>query len=402
MKSVMFGGDNNTSGDTTPSYRQWNTTISGAWSVTEVQRITPISEDVTVTSFTFTLDTAPGVGKSYTFTLRDDAVDTAVSIVISDLNTTGSWTGSVLFAAGSSCSIKATPSGTPANFTISTWVIDYDTTGQSFIMPSGSNTAPSVSATNYMTAGGGSQSTWVTAATGNFEIIIPSSGTLTAFTAVAEGSPGSGKSYAVSVRQNNTTDIMTATISNLATSATATGSVALAAGDTIVIKCVPSGTPTARRITYCMSISPTTNGEVFFGFGSAALPSTTATNYEQVHGVGSEAWAGSEIQRYERMPAYLVKNLYWSIGTAPGASKSRTLTFRDSVTNTALTSTITGTATTGNNTTNSFTPTNTVSNTIAAIPSGTPAAATGGIHGGYVVVVPQPSSTASGDFFMMF
>lgn len=59
---------------------------------------------------------APGTGKSYVYTLRDDAADTALTVTISDSALTGTdLTHSVAVDGGSLCCWKCVPNGTPAD-----------------------------------------------------------------------------------------------------------------------------------------------------------------------------------------------------------------------------------------------------------------------------------------------
>lgn len=68
------------------------------------------------------LDTAPGVGTDRTFTLRKDAVNTALAVTIADANTTGNDTDSVIFDQLDFMSIGATTATAPAATTLRTGV----------------------------------------------------------------------------------------------------------------------------------------------------------------------------------------------------------------------------------------------------------------------------------------
>lgn len=61
------------------------------------------------------LSAAPtGGANSHIFTIRVNGVDTAAVVTINDLATTGTWTGSIAYAAGDRLSLKHTVAGTPA------------------------------------------------------------------------------------------------------------------------------------------------------------------------------------------------------------------------------------------------------------------------------------------------
>lgn len=388
MKSVWFGGDNNYMSNTVASWRSVNTGLGGSWATVEAQASTPISEDVVITGVYFYGDTAPGATKNYTITIRDDGVDTSVSAVMSDTNTSATWTGRVSIAKDSLISIQSTPSGTPTAGTFNWWYITYETVPSSFVSIGGSVTATSTTVTNYMMLESTNATPNATATV--FEIPWPMGATLTALTAsTPAGSPGTGKSYAVSIRNNTTaTDLMTATISDLNTLATASGSVSVSAGDCLVIKIVPTGTPTARAVKVGASFTPAVNGESAFGYANATGPSSSAANFDQTIADGG-GWSASEPARNaSNLPPFVIRKLYWKITTAPGSGKSLALTVRDNLADTVLTSTIADLATTGSNTTNSivglnvFTPAN--HSSFKTTPTGTPAAS-GGIRIGYVV-----------------
>ena len=68
----------------------------------------------TASDFSVVLDTEPGAGKSYTFIVRKNGVDTPVTCTISGMDTLGSdLTDSVSFASGDYIVIMVTPSGNP-------------------------------------------------------------------------------------------------------------------------------------------------------------------------------------------------------------------------------------------------------------------------------------------------
>src|SRR6185503_5259610 len=60
------------------------------------------------------LTDAPGVGKSRTFTFRINGIDTALSLTISDLETTADVAGAVAIADGALISLSHVPAGSPS------------------------------------------------------------------------------------------------------------------------------------------------------------------------------------------------------------------------------------------------------------------------------------------------
>jgi hypothetical protein len=86
-----------------------------AWTATEAQAAVLCTAAGTFGNFSVVVPSAPGVGKSLTFTLRINAVDTAAVIAISGTATSGVYTATAIaLADGDQLSIKCVPSGTPA------------------------------------------------------------------------------------------------------------------------------------------------------------------------------------------------------------------------------------------------------------------------------------------------
>lgn len=392
MKSVTFGSDNTALSTSASGYNFLTASYSTSWNATESARTIPISEQITLTKVTVILDTAPGVGKQYAFAIRDDGAD-AMSFAITDANTTNSWTGSAVIAINSLVAIAHTPTGTPTAPTNVWWVVEYSTAGQSFLMMGSNNNNGSQTNTEYSNIGAGIGTAWSTT-DGDFDILVPSGGTLTALSvACPAGSPGTGNSYAISVHRNNTTDDLTATISDAATAAQATGSVAWSAGDSLAIKHVPTSTPTARRLAWCISVTPTTNGETFFGFGGAQVPSASATNYEQMNGNGNNGWNSSESVRLSRPPGVDYKKLY--IKTTDPSPGNRTITFFSNGGASTLTANIAAGTTTANDTTHTVTHTAGQTGTWRSTVASSPAASTG-FHIGCVMFIAQTSAALTG------
>ena len=185
---------------------------------------------------------------------------------------------------------------------------------------------------------------------------------------------------------NGVASSLAATVSGTSTSGSdTTNSVALAAGDTLTIRSVPNSSPTGG-ITPAFGIvfTPTNTGENFMGFGSASAPSASAINYEQILGIGNQAWSATESGRYMMPGPCTLRGLHIKLGTAPGVGASRTFTIRKSTGDTALAVTISGASTTGS-----------ISGNVECAQgeffllkssvTGTPAALTGGVHAGLLL-----------------
>lgn len=393
-----FGGDNTGALTTGVQYSYIVPCMSTSWSSTETQRQIPISEDIIVTKMVVRIDTAPGVGKQWSFMLRDDGAFSPVSLTIADTATSATFTGTAAIAALSLLALECTPSGAPTAFT--NWHVEiwYSTVGDKQLILGADSNTMSGTTTSYHNIHGGHGSAWATSPT-DYQVPIPTDCTVTKMTlASPEGSPGTGKDFTASLRVNNTTDAISVTVNDSETIDTTTGSVDLVPGDVAVLKVVPNGTPTSRRLAWCMTVVPDIPGEMIFGYSSTAAPSTTADNYEQMFSVGNNGWNSTESVRLSRPPTAKYKKLYVELATAPGAAasgKSRTFTLRDNGVDTALAVTISETATTGNNTATVVIHTgNGNSGTWKATPTNTPAASSG-VHIGYVAIAPTSSLNAA-------
>lgn len=367
------------------------------WNATENRRIIMLSEDITITEFTMMLDTAPGASASRTYTLRKNGADTAVTVTFGAADVTQTWTGSVSFSAGDLIGLQHTATGTPTAPGNSYWYTMMNTTGNKALLMSGGANVVDTSATNYQNPFGGTS--WVTAVTDN-DVPVPTPGNITKLAVTANSSPGSGKSYNISVRLNNASDNLTVNIANGATSGSATGSVALVATDAIVVKSAPSGTPTGLAFGWCVTFEPTTAGETFIGFGVGTALSTSSTQYNQPQGTGA-GFSTTESAKLMKPPEVTFKKMYVRITAAPGVASSRVFTLRDNGGSSALTVTISGlTDTTGNDTTNSVAHTAGNSISLQSVPNTTPAAAD--LHASMVIATTQPAAaTATGGTLMM-
>jgi hypothetical protein len=399
MRCVWNGTTNTSPSNTAASYSFPNASFSTtAWQATENQRTAPISEDIIVTRLSVWLGSAPGSGASYAFTVRDDAADTAASITITGTNTTGTWTGAVPIAALSMLAMGAVPTTTPTTPGTVYWIIEYTTNGNFYLLPFGNTTAASTTVTNYVSPiGGYSQSTSTTAT--DWEVVIPTNATVTKFTAALDVAPGVGKNYALSIRTNNTTDSLTATVSDTNTTASATGSLALSPGDTLVIKVVPTGTPSTGRTKGCWTVVPSATGEIISAMGSASGPSVTSTTYQQPFSTGASTgtWNVTETTRLARYSGATFKKLYAKVTNAPGAGAAWIFTIRSNQASTSVAATISDTNTTGSDTTNTAVHVDGNFVTVQASRSGSPSSS-GGAKFGFVQVIPQDG----GSFFVMF
>jgi len=391
MKSILFGSDNSSPDTALVTYNRINAVILSSWSTNQSFRSIVVPEAMTLTNYYLKTDIAPGLGTSYTFTVMKNGSPTALEIVIADTATVGTDnTHSATFAAGDTVSLRSTPANTPATLSVESWNLLTQTNTQSAPVLSGPG-SQSTTVTNYasLTGGHASGSGW-SATESDTQIIVPTSGTLSTLYATASTGPGSGKSWQYTLMLNGSATALQATISNAGTTANDTvNSVSVAAGDTITMRSVPTGTPAASTPSFSMVFSPTVDGESFFGFGHQTAP-IAGTSYEQPLGVGNFAWTASESNRPMTFGPYTITKMYAKLNTAPGVGTSRTFTLRKAAASSSLAVTISDANTTGNSTsTVNFAQGDQI--TVQSTSTGSPAAATGGVHLGFLVyVAPDP------------
>lgn len=351
MYSAWFGSTNSAPGNAAVAFHAPNGAWSPGWNATEANRSQVISENITITRFSFYSATAVATG-TYTFAIMDNGVATSVSVALTASATTATFTGAVAISQDHLISLRSTPTSTPTALTNTYWVIEYTTSGNFFLMMGGMSTGYATGANNFIHPMGFSGSLQGTTAPLRMGI-CPAAGTLTRLSVATPNGVVGGTNYAMSARINDTTDVLTATIGAAASAAQATGSTAVAAGDTLTIKGVPTGTPTARSNRSCVTIQPTNPGETWVmeggdGNGSGMLSDNT-TRFEQLSGIGFNGLDPTETNRLMGLLAgYKLRHLYWGVGTAPGGVATRTLSIRDNASTTLLAATITGAATTAN------------------------------------------------------
>lgn len=390
MKFPIFGATDDAPSASANAFTYVGASFVGtSWNGTENTRQIPLSEAVTVTDLKVIVDTAPGSGKSRVFALRQNGASTSASVTIADTATSATWSGSVALSADDLVGLLTTPSGTPTAPGKVYWHMFWTVAGQKFLVLGGNYADLDVAALRYTNPFGSST---YAATAGAQDVVFPTGGNFTKLTAAASGAPGAGKSFAVSLRVNNTTDFLTATIADTATLASATGSQAMVAADTLQLKTVPAGTPTTAKLGWCATFEPTVDGESVHGFGHATASSVTVVNYEQLQGTGALAWTATESNVYLKLPAGTLKKLYCRCSTAPGAASDRIFMVRKNDADTALTATIAGLATTANDAVNTAVFAADDRLTLKHTPNATINPASANLHLGYVIATDQPAA----------
>lgn len=403
MISKVFGITNGSPSTSATNYVPLMSVLSSTPTATETARFNVSPASFTLKNLYISLNAAPGTGKSYTFKIRKNQVDTGISITISDSATSGSdLVDTVSIAAGDKLTLSMTPSGTPTAPTLILWNLEADSGGTHYaqLMGGGETNAPN-GAVNYSHLVGNSNltHTWSTTEAQQ-QIVCPCAGTISNLYVIADAAPGTSKSFAIGLMQNGSATSLVATVSGAATSANdTTHSVSVNAGDTLSIISTPTGTPTGARYKWGLRFAPSNAGESFFGFGSVNAAPTSGTNFELPLSLGADGWSTTEsAARKPTLGASKITALYASLGTAPGAGTSRILTLRRNGIDTPATVTIANTATTGSITGLNIGLTQSDLLSLKATVSGTPATDTNGVHIGVLINIPVALPSKLGGF----
>jgi hypothetical protein len=238
----------------------------GLWTTSSVG-----SSEITITrwagdwrNFTFEHLTAPGSGKSFTYTLVKNGVDTAVVITVADLATLGRSTSSVTAVSGDKFYWRRTSSGSPtlSNVRYCSEFAHSAANLNGHHGYFGANTGSGLSAPLF------APSVWTSAVVANNTAPVAAPGDLTELYYKLTAAPGSGKNFVFVLTINGvqqdgsggTTDTRV-TIADAATEGTWSGSIALSAGDLCTLSYTPSGTPTSTSVMVSVTFEPTVDGE---------------------------------------------------------------------------------------------------------------------------------------------
>ncbi len=311
-----------------------------------------------LSSLRIRLNTAPGSGKSWTFTLRLNGADTACVVTISDTATTGvDAAHEITVAAGDRVSIGIVPSGTPASTKAQTAITYEGTTSKESVILSTSRSDLSVSATQYFHLNGDGITTGLGTTESDYTQIIPTAGKIRKLYVSLTAAPGTGKTRTFTLMVNGSPSALTCAVSNSATTANDTAhDVTVAAGDEVSVRSEVSGTPTAATVKLGTVFLADTNGEsVILGCVGSASSGYTVDYYLGLGGASADE--SSETNTMQIGNACTLKNLYVKMKGAPGSGASSVYSVRVNQANPAntLSATVTDPATTANDTTHTVT-----------------------------------------------
>jgi hypothetical protein len=297
----------------------------------------PWSVDGVFRNLVISLTPAPGVGKSWTFTVMVNGVATALSVTISDAEVTGRDTvNEITVAPGDYLTLQAVPSGTPAGITGSNFWVSCEFEG-STARESGCSIGAALTSTSAVRyRGPGDAGAWNATRT-TVENIWAVDGVIDRLDVRTRTAPGAGKSYTLVLYKNGVAQDGTGgtpdtrcVLADTATTAYSTFSLPVTGGDALAIECTPANSPTNAYLGCAIKVTATIDGESQMSSAITGNLDATATRYHVAVGADSRAWGLTEsfFSTPAGVSAFRVGKFRVRLSAAPGAGKSYTLSLR--------------------------------------------------------------------------
>lgn len=293
-----------------------------------------------------------GAAQSRAFTVRKAGADTTLTCTVSTGATTAAdLTNSFAVAAGDLVAVSCTSSAGAAASTPADWLLRFTAANANeYPLLWGSAAGAAAGATRYSPVqGDGAVQTTEAAA----QCVMPTGGTLSnLYVALDANMAAAGQ--AVTLYLNGSPTALTCTVASGAATASDTDAghaVAVAAGDTVSLQWVNSGS-NAPRPRAGIKFAPTTDGEsVALAGASGGTVNQSLTRYQSAP--SGTTWTGTESARQFLVPACEVRKLY--ARAAPASGQTAAFMVRKNTADTAVTCTVTGTATAADDTTHTDT-----------------------------------------------
>lgn len=319
MRQVLFGGS---SSNLSTSAAQ-NKSIFG-------QQTGPkqlIARDGTLTSFRVVLDTAPGAGTDYTFTVFKNGLTTGISITISGTNTSGSDNSVLSISAGDIVEYQVVPTGTPTAAKYRSSVIYQNNSDNESIVATSRVSNLSNSANRRV--GLLETSARTTDVEAEYHNIMPMAGTLKNLYVELSSAPGSSRSWDITVIKNGTATSLTVNISGsgVVTGSDLVNTVSFVAGDTLSILITPNNTPTfGTSMQIGAVIAATNNGDYVVGLGASNIGfSASSTTYIAISSNGDRSFTEGEKEQLAQGVGK-IKRCDIKLDRAPGSGTDFTFT----------------------------------------------------------------------------
>ena len=325
--ATMFSHGNGTSlaTDGTVQYLALNGDLGPVTVVSDAEMVVPVSGVLKILYSRVSANPNNGGGtQSYTFTVRLNGADTAITCAASETTPTCSdVTNEVSVVAGDLINLEVVSSGTPTAGNQTGALNLYSTSSggadnSTALMGISSSVAISATVTNYlapMTYGD------PTTVEGDAELLVAADGVLKNFYIALDGDPDNGagtQSYAFTVRTNEANISITCTVSDGSTTCTdLTNTAAVTAGQRVSISCVPANTPTVRIARFGLVFVPDIEGLFLTGMLTNDDLNATTVEYNRRLAQGV-TWNATESARDTITgSAVVVRTIYVQLTVAP-------------------------------------------------------------------------------------
>lgn len=270
------------------------------WTSTESDVRVVMPTAGTFRELALTGDASPGVGKSYTFKLRINGADSALTATISGTSTNAYGRGNVSVNAGDVLTMSCTPSGTPSAINFRGMFLFCPTDPGVCVVMGGSGDVALGLAAGYLAPhalanrSAGEDQVWM---------VVPDVrgigfGTIGHIRVALDVAPGLGTSRTFEIYLNGAATGELVTISGTDTIGNADVSVGIGDGDTVSLYTYPTGSPAGSKAYYGMTISTAATGDYLIAGVSGGAMSTSTTTYEyNFASTGNAAWRTAKTER---------------------------------------------------------------------------------------------------------
>ena len=353
----------------------------GIWDEAENHRYEIVPVSGTLKNFYVYLTSAPGAagsGKSYTFTVMKEGVATGLTVTISETATSGSIELDVAFVAGNTISIKCVTSHTVPTASYAKFTSLFETSdNSSMILGCTGSTFLHTTNTRYCLINSQYSTNYTTESC--VAIPVPYSGTISNFYVETSASPGDAtKWYGITLMKSGSPSTVSVVIQNASTTSyDIAHSISVSAGDTLSIRCSPTGTPTAVHAAWGFVFnSDKEDTSIICGgtYDTMYITNTTPMYHYINMGYDAGAESNTEVQKINYLQNCRLSDLRLKIITAPGVGKSYTFNVRKNAADTGLFHTIQDSETTGYNTKNNVSFSLGDYTTLQMVANGTPTA----------------------------
>lgn len=372
INQILIGGSN----DLTHSTNTEENSIWGGhgWSGAAYNRAQIIPTAGTLSVLDVKLNSGPGAGNSYKFSVLVNGVASALTVTISNAETRGTdTTHEVLVSPFDIIQIESVPTSSPSTKMVRYSVNFVSDVGQEIIMLADcgpSAISPTFHPLQHGAAGSTGFEEWAHAP-------MPCGGTFRTMRVMVTNAPGAGESMTFTLRVNGGNTALETVIQNAQTqNSNISSSVHVSRGDMVNWTAVPSGSPAGPSISYtsCVFVPDIADQQVLLGVSEDGLNSSS-TEYNQLSpGTQGLVWSATD-SRFQGVRTMDMHDLIVVLTAAPGVGKTRAFTLMVNGGASALVATVSGTDTEGEDVIHTVNLADADVVSIRTVPSGSPALA---------------------------